>query len=346
MLRFIRGDDSDDSDEAQPEPEPEPEPLPEPKAKAKAAASPAKAPGAQVADLFARFDADGDGKLDKEEYKAASDMLLEWGDEWYRCSRAIAAVKNPKLAAAMPEDRGGLDAAIEAQFKGQFESVKMERFEGKQAEFWQMLMTAFLGHADRAGNLDTEAFHAMLGEIFSGAGPGPLAIHDPTKGGTANEFFALADSNDSGDVSFAELVAVFEIESTRSEELREWIQSAAEHKPEPEPETEPEPQPEPEPEPEPETEPQPEPETEPESEPVPEPEPEPEPEPQSEPEPKPEPQSEPESAQVRCALYLYVLLLSDLLIRLARGCLSVRCLCQPGPSGGESRLTMPVCARA
>ena len=33
---------------------------------------------------------------------AAAAMLLEWGDEWYRCSRAIAAVKNPQLAAAMP----------------------------------------------------------------------------------------------------------------------------------------------------------------------------------------------------------------------------------------------------
>ena len=43
---------------------------------------------------------------------------------------------------------------VEAQFKEQFESVKMERFEGDQAEFWLMITRAFIDHADASGNLD------------------------------------------------------------------------------------------------------------------------------------------------------------------------------------------------
>ena len=99
----------------------------------------------------------------------------------------------------------------------------MERFEGNQAEFWLMITRAFIDHADPAGNLDSAAFHAMLGDIFSIVAPGPLSIHDPSTGGNADIFFALADSNHNEEISFAELVAVFEIESLRSDELREWL---------------------------------------------------------------------------------------------------------------------------
>ena len=58
----------------------------------------------------------------------------------------------------------------------------------------------------------------MLDVIFS-----ELGQLEAATGGTPEAFFGLADSNKNEQVSFAELVTVFELESLRSTELRDWV---------------------------------------------------------------------------------------------------------------------------
>jgi hypothetical protein len=59
--------------------------------------------------------------------------------------------------------------------------------------------------------LDKSEFQNMLAIIFS-----QLGQLEAATGGTPEAFFSLADSNKNEQVSFAELVTVFELEATRS----------------------------------------------------------------------------------------------------------------------------------
>lgn len=58
----------------------------------------------------------------------AESALLEWSDEWYRCSRLIAACKSPSLFESMPETRSDLAETEHAEFLHEFEKVKTDRF--------------------------------------------------------------------------------------------------------------------------------------------------------------------------------------------------------------------------
>lgn len=112
--------------------------LPEPEASAPAgalAAAPAPAPaeadapppapqhaadpGVAAAAAHAVTEAVGLGEAERG--------LLEWGDEWYRTSRTIAAVKDQALYESMPETRGELDGETEKAFQLVFENRKNER---------------------------------------------------------------------------------------------------------------------------------------------------------------------------------------------------------------------------
>ena len=87
------------------------------------------------------------------------------------------------------------------------------------------MIKAFVATANGDNLLDKSDFQKMLDLIFS-----ELGQLEAATGGTPADFFSLADSNSNEQVSFMELVTVFELEALRSMELRAWIAKNA-HRP-------------------------------------------------------------------------------------------------------------------
>lgn len=73
------------------------------------------------------------------------------------------------------------------------------------------LFRTYLDTANDEGRVGKEEFEKMLSVIFEQLGE----LEAATKG-SPEAFFAAADSNNNGQISFPELVAVFEIEAARS----------------------------------------------------------------------------------------------------------------------------------
>ena len=110
-------------------PAPAPAPASAAPARAPAAPAPAPPPAASPGDAAA---------VSNEAAKSAglNDVereLLVWSDEWYRCSRTIAAARSPALYESMPEARSDLDESTHAAFQLEFEKVKQERFSTNHA---------------------------------------------------------------------------------------------------------------------------------------------------------------------------------------------------------------------
>ena len=154
----------------------------------------------------------------------AAASLLTYSDEWYRCSRLIAGVKDVMLSRTMPEDRTALDPAVAAGFRKEFEAVKHARFEvANRASFWKSLLDGFMERADGTSRLlSRDSFGQLMEMLFTGR-----SALDLVSEGSVDEFFAAADSDGDGHVSFPELVAVLEIECHRSLELTDWIDAQA-----------------------------------------------------------------------------------------------------------------------
>eukprot|EP01043_Picozoa_sp_COSAG02_P016976 COSAG02_NODE_759_length_17490_cov_29.152608_10_plen_948_part_00 len=158
------------------------------------------------------------GKASRRAQPKIEDRLLGWSQDWYIAMQTIATATGVPFMQSKFQD---LTAQETAFLKQKFELVKQQRFEGGEADFWKFVASSF-SKADlgRTGMLDFESFEKLCASIFGSFGD----LQEAT-GESLQEFFRRADADQSGKVSFAELVAVFVVDEQRSPALKNWIQT-------------------------------------------------------------------------------------------------------------------------